>query len=193
MSNEMDLKHRDAWKGDHRSIRYEIVRWVPSADREPTWNYYLYVPMAQVPADKHDLFNLPPEPPTKNGRITYDYMSAPVVSDLDWHGGITFYDKHGGIDGQPLVIQIGCDYSHLWDEGQRYDERYVQRDAIASIEKLWELVPDLLLRCSWNGGFYPQADGVIADGVFTSSEGVAQREGFRKECEQRKAESAARA
>ncbi|MDA3779876.1 MAG: hypothetical protein PF487_06610 [Bacteroidales bacterium] len=57
------------------------------------------------------------------------------MTELDWHGGLTWYSKEHGFDGSGKVIKIGCDYSHLWDEGQYYDLDQVKFDCKRTIER----------------------------------------------------------
>jgi len=86
----------------------------------------------------------------------YDYGSKPIISDLDWHCGITFYEKTRNDRGDVVGYKLGCDYAHYWDEGKCYSLDYVIRESKHSIDKLWEYVPNLKIRCAWNGKYYPQ-------------------------------------
>lgn len=82
------------------------------------------------------------------------------MSDLDWHGSITYYKKES-MDGSPRMITLGCDYNHIWDEGQHYTVNEIFSDVKATVDKLYELVPNLKVKCSWNGGLYHSKDGVF--------------------------------
>lgn len=159
-----ELNYKETWGGEYRSIHYEIVHW------RLGWNYYLSIPVAQLPSDIQPQFNLRSRiyKLSDDGQehITLDYESAPIISDLDWHGGITLYEKQRDERGKVIGYQLGCDYMHSWDEGKHYDLPSVRIDAEHSIDKLWELVPSLKLRCAWNGKYYNQDD------VYYTNKGV---------------------
>ncbi len=175
-------RYKELWSGTHEGVRWEIAHWnfADGSSMGPIWNYYLQIPLGQVPEDIRDVFCLKPRTDDK-GRVHYDYSSAPIISDLEWHGGITYYAKRGGVDGASLLIEIGCDYNHYWDEGHNYDKDYVLSECRASIDKLRELVPNLKWRCGWNGKYYAKLDGKINEyGNFISNEGAADDETRRK-------------
>ncbi len=172
------MKHKDVWNGEHRSVRYEVVRW--STGESDVWNYYLFLPEKQIPEGWRDRFILKPQPPTKWGRVFYPYGEK--LPGLEFHGGCTFYEKLGGLDGNPITVQIGCDYNHAWDQDGYFTDEIVGQDARRSIDVLWETVPDLLVRCSYNGRFFPASDGEFAeDGTFTSHEGKKESDRHRAE------------
>ena len=63
----------------------------------------------------------------------HDYYGS-IVSEVELHGGITYYAKHGHSEGHRYV-EIGCDYNHLRDhEHGPYRIGEVVPDCIASIE-----------------------------------------------------------
>ena len=154
-------EHKDVWNGEYQGVKYEIVHW------RMGWNYYLLIPVVQLPEDVKPVFNLK----LKHNKVTpkfpyYNFASAPIVSGLDWHGGITLYEKQHDEKGMVIGYRLGCDYMHYWDEGKSYDLETVEYEAKKSIDKLWELVPNLMLRSSWNGEYFPK------DKVYYTDKGV---------------------
>lgn len=167
------------WKGTHRGIQWQIIKSTRGAPPEDCWCYYLMFPLEQFPEDKRHLIDLKPEPHddrySHRGPI-YPYMQG-FLANLEWHCGITFYDKVSGMDGAPVVIKAGCDYQHHWDQGQRFSVESISYDVGGCIDALLEQCPWILHRCRWNGKFYPLAEGeYLGDdgkGGFRSFEGKA--------------------
>ncbi len=46
-------------------------------------------------------------------RFEYSEFS---LADLDWHGGITFYQEHRNLETLRTWVKVGCDYRHYGDE-----------------------------------------------------------------------------
>ncbi len=132
--------------------------------------------------DKRRDFDLPPVRDTKYNRISYDYMSKGTLANLHWHCGITFYDKLGGLDGNPKIIKAGCDFQHYYDDGMQYSLGDIERECYKTIGSLHEAVPDLLVCCSYNGKYYKKSDGEINEhGNFISFEGLKAQEKYNNE------------
>ena len=134
------------------------------------WNYYLDIPKEQIPDNLQGRFSLRSKAfqisPDSRVRYFHDYSSVPIISDLDWHGGITLYEKHYDERGRLNGYRLGCDYQHHFDQGLHYTANAVAQDARHSVDMLWELVPDLKLRCAWNGKYYDH------DKVYYTDKGV---------------------
>ncbi len=153
------LKGSTTWRGEHRQMTYTLCHWgISDYSPEGVWNYYLWLPENMfINPEDFALFNCELKITDTLGlgkmREDYDYFSTP---DLDYHGGITFYEKHQTIDpatGKPMVvIKTGCDYNHLWDHegGFSHGIEEVRRDAINSINILADRYP-LKLRCGYTG------------------------------------------
>ena len=136
------LDPQRVWRGSYRGLAFKIVSW-PFAgleDKFPSgaWNYYIYLPETRVPnfstiwlEDKATRYT-----PTSPLRVSHDYYNSPLAS-VKMHCGITYYSKHGHTEGCRCV-EIGCDYQHLYDDGQSYDENDVLRDAVETIDDLHE-------------------------------------------------------
>lgn len=131
--NKMKPTHKDVWLAQHESgLTIEIVHW--GIDREQpefeplnngkgVWNYYIYIYEKLLSKEKFETLWLPDKivrfSTEGSEHITHDYYDL-AVCNLDWHGGVTFYRKHGQTVGHRYV-QIGCDYSHIWDADRGYD------------------------------------------------------------------------
>ncbi len=182
------LRHKDVWNGEYKGVSYEIVKWwmggLDIDDGRWAWNFYLIVPLAQVPDEQKDQFNVKPEPKDDKGRIHYKYSSGDLICELAWHYGITYYHKTNGVDDAPIVIKMGCDYTHYWDRGCEagYSVESVEHDAKKCIDSLWAAVPDLNIRCGYNGQYYKCEEGSFREsGAWYSDEGFEASEKWRKE------------
>ena len=159
--NEKELNYKESWTGEFRGVRFEIVHWYLG------WNYYLFVPVAQLPNETiRKLFNLRLKPFNhSNGKRDYyfDYNSKPIISIIDWHCGITAYEKARDNAGNVIGYRMGCDYMHFWDEGHEYSLRELLIDTHTSINKLWDLIPSLKVRCAYNGQYYNADETYLTD------------------------------
>jgi hypothetical protein len=159
---------RQIYSETHRGIRLEVVR-----NRFPgmisfIWHYYIYINEKQVPGDLRQHFDLPPRHDAR-----YDYMKG-RLSELPWHGGITYYGKEGGLDGAPMWFKAGCDYAHYLDQGKDITVFEVLNDAHQTVAALWEMFPDLRVCCSVNGTYHRVEEGEWVDGKFVRSDNGTQ-------------------
>lgn len=107
------------WQGDHLGFHYKISHWglenIHLNEGKGVWNYYVFLYESRIP-DFQSLW-LEPElikiTPESTGYVTYKYYDL-APAQLSWHGGVTYYAKHGELVGY-RSIELGCDYSHLWD------------------------------------------------------------------------------
>jgi len=156
-----ELSYKETWKGEYKGVAFEVMHW------RLGWNYYLLIPAEQLPKEIQPKFNLRSRTYklSDDGReyIAFDYGGAPIISDLDWHGGITLYEKTRDERGKVVGYRLGCDYMHLWDENRTYYLESVVLDAKRSIDVLWERIPNLLMRCSWNGKYYPEKETYLTE------------------------------
>ena len=131
--------------GTFQGVRYTVsnhMRGCPDINGgRGIWCYYVYISDLILSPTEFDEFWLAPRP-EKNTIYTdpnvhvagYDYW-APKWSDVFWHGGVTFYKKVSGFDGENRIVKIGCDYSHLHDNGfEQFED--VERDAKRTITEL---------------------------------------------------------
>lgn len=143
-TEQIQLRKSEVWKASYRGVTIEIQRWAfdSTAGLRPwkeNWNYYIYMYESKC-ADFEKLW-LPDEikrfSEESDPYITHDYYSG-AVGEIEMHGGITYYAKHGQSVGH-RCIQVGCDYQHLCDEGQTYSVEKILRDAKASADQCAEM------------------------------------------------------
>lgn len=154
------LRYKEEWSGTHQGVPFKINFWGKNTsmnDGHGVWNYYVFLREDFTPNFESlwledTVYKWKPEAP---GRITHDYYKIPA-SDVDWHGGVTYYSKHGHTDGYRCV-ELGCDYSHLWDAeaGYPHDLAWVLGDCIETIN---QLVEKLTLRVPGSGVSASQTD-----------------------------------
>lgn len=151
------------FSGSHKGIQFLISHHGVS-DHQPDgiWCYYILVHEDQLPEEYKALFILPPVFDDKK-RLSHDYMGS-MLNDFDWHHGITYYSKEGGADGEPVMIKIGCDYNHYWDEGSSYSEITLEYDVKNSIEKMLEAFPEIMVRSRYYGGYFKASEGEFKEG-----------------------------
>lgn len=139
------LRPQLATQGTYRGVPFKIVNWkfetAEFNEMTPTgqWNYYVFLHekncvnfAALWLEDK--LVQVTPESPV---RVTNDYYVDPL-SSIEIHGGITWYEKHGYVEGHRCV-EIGCDYSHVFDDGQHYDWDSILNDVMETIDSCYSL------------------------------------------------------
>jgi hypothetical protein len=162
-----EINHKDNWNGEYRNVRFEVVKWRLGGNSEgsfPCWNYYLYLPIEQIPEEYHKYFFLKGEyrklSPDGQDHLMYDYSGASYISDLDWHGGLTLYEKQQDGENKIIGVKLGCDYAHHFDEqaGYPYTIEYVLMETEQTIDKLHELIPNLRVSCRWNGKYYDKRE-----------------------------------
>lgn len=161
-----DLRLHKSWTGTHKGVNIEVANWTMkdggvTADKD-CWNYYIILPVEQIPADFKEQLILKPATKELGGRewTSCDYMDSELINALDWHGGCTFYELNYDVSGKLFSVKMGCDYMHYWDEGHSYGLLTVLHDAKHSADMLLEKVP-LLIRCSWNGKYYKESEGTL--------------------------------
>jgi hypothetical protein len=72
----------------------------------------------------------------------FDYDNS-VLNQLDWHGGITFYEETKNLEDDEIYVKVGCDYSHYRDfEYESHDcgDELLADDAILLVEEFEQLV-----------------------------------------------------
>ena len=175
---KINIAHK--FTGKYKGINFEISHHGIGEEYRPegTWCYYLIIDENQFTEEYLDDFILKPDTDNKYCRLSYNYYDT-KIADLDWHGGITFYSKLGGLDGGSLSIKIGCDYAHLYDEGRSYGVDHILCDVERTINKMLDLFPDIKIRSFYYGGFYKRIEGEFnTNGNFVSFE---EKERWRKQ------------
>lgn len=109
------------------------------ADRFPFRNYYVYLREAMVPNFEEIWLadELKRWWPTAPERVSHDYYGCSRLCNVEMHGGITFYAKHGHSVGHRYV-EIGCDYGHLYDDQRDWTIQDLFFDACATIDDCFE-------------------------------------------------------
>lgn len=185
--------------GDHFDIGYSVTNHGRYRNPEygidrarGTWCYYVHVSEMSLPAEAFEEFWLPKSDGKswcKRGKwefASYDYY-GPRWSSVEWHGGVTWYSKEAGFDGDPRQVKIGCDFAHSWDEGRWYDYERVAREAKQTIDELRAIYP-FYRKCQYSGVWLPEAELVAKDGKLYTPQAI---EDMRKWAEERAAEKAA--
>jgi hypothetical protein len=135
---------RITWTRNHRDVSYEVVYWGHGRQgrgREPrgNWNYYLVLPERRWAPEDFAAFVRPrndwrlgPDTPL---RTSWDYLVGPIA-ELDWAGGITFYEVVG--EAPNRAVRAGCDYDHAWNDDMGYwgEHDGVDYDARRCIDSL---------------------------------------------------------
>lgn len=188
ITSDVVLKRR----GTHKDISYEIVNHSRSryagygADMVPspgTWCYYVLVSEHMMPPESFASFWLEPSRiDVRSSGIPdprYEYCSA-AFAEADWHGGVTYYEKFGGIDQAPRFVKIGCDFAHYWDEGREYTYEQIEAEAKHTIDLLANMFP-FYRRCHYSGRWQPESEMVEINGRLWSKEGIESDRKYRAE------------
>lgn len=187
------MREYTVFSGSYRGISWSIHRsktsdyMKQSSQKDFDWCHYIILDLDQIPEESREQFWLSPKPEemsvSKRKYVRYDYYDS-IISSLELHGGCTFYEKTSGIDGSPRVVKIGCDYQHLWDDGQDYSVNSVLFEAKETIDSLHTLIPGIGIHC-WHGycgePFHKEAKGIYQDDTKSSfvclfCEGKRQKE-----------------
>lgn len=119
----MELNLQQVWRATCHGLQIKIANWQIRGMEHPTWNYYIYLPESLLKERFAEVW-FPPKlvkiTPESRGFVSYDYYPSALNVDA-WHGGITFYAKHGEVEGF-RAIEVGCDYNHFWDEENGHPE-----------------------------------------------------------------------
>lgn len=133
-----------------------------------TWCYYLYINLSRLPQPLADELWLEAD---KDGLY---YPIPPIIRSLEFHGGCTWYSKHYSHNDK-RVIEVGCDYAHLWDEDLIYSLEQIVLDAKHSVDML-HANTEYLVWCQGNGGTYKESEGTYVDDVFYSHEWIKKEQ-----------------
>lgn len=135
------------WVQIYKNVQITICHHKPSSnDGKGVWTYYLSFHERQFTLEQFNKLWLKPiREATQTKRVMYNYDVHPFT-ELELHGGITFYEKSGGTESSPIrVVKIGCDYNHLWDREGGYsdDLESVWGDAVNSVDLFVDKYPEL--------------------------------------------------
>lgn len=125
------------WNGEYRDVFFEINNF--EVCEKQYWTFYLYLYIEQFPESIRKKI-APATYYTNFGTKLESYYDNPL-NGLAWHCGMTYCKVEGK---EPFtMLKVGCDYQHLWDEGQCYDEQELERDAKKCIDSLYVQFPEI--------------------------------------------------
>lgn len=143
-----ELSRKDTWQILYKDkLVIEVGHWgvdrelefKPMNDGKGVWNYYISIPEWLCNEEQFNSIWLEDKlikfAESSPERITHDYYSNPISRMDSWHCGVTFYDKYGHSKGH-RAVKFGCDYNHLYDEGNEYTLEFVYADAKATAEEI---------------------------------------------------------
>ena len=159
----MEMTEKKVWSGKVKGIFCEIVNWQITTMN--VWDYYLIIRKDNLGEDFKKLLLRP----IKRGK-RYHYEDYKLDNFFDMHGGITYYDVLRNEVGKIYGVKIGCDYSHLHDEGKEYSYEIVFEDVKNSVDKFIQNFPNYKIFCQGNGNYYFSNEGIFKGDDFYSNE-----------------------
>lgn len=152
------MRETKIWRDKYKDISFEINNFqIGDTDQ---WTFYLIIRLEQMPEKIRDRFWLKPSYFKTNRkwkmkrRMYYNYNEEPLIENIVWHGGCTWYSKLKSFDDpKNKVIQIGCDYAHAWDQGQYYNIDFVLSETKTAIDSLYRLIPNIKHHCGYCGKY----------------------------------------
>lgn len=134
------LRECMAWRGEYKGVPFEINRR-PKYQEIGNFDWTFYVYFIERKCQDFGSLWLPDRvlqlSAGDRGYVSHDYMDSKLAS-VEWHCGITYYEKIGHTEGH-RAVKAGCDYQHYWDEGHRYDLKYVEREVHEAIDSAFTL------------------------------------------------------
>ena len=139
------MTHQEVWFGEYKGINWEIKKTelIGSPFGTEAWTFYLLLFKEMFPEAEWPTI-MPKTYYTAWGTKIDHYRGS--LSDLEWHGSIT-YSKNETTPGDPFTyLKFGCDYQHLYDQNINYDFDFVKREVEECIDSLLKKFPNLKLR-----------------------------------------------
>ena len=162
---------KKTWTGRYKDINYEIDRWFMGYDESDLdyhdlvnemWNYYITINLERIKdQDKQDKLWLDLTDSVIGDDKFYSSMDIDVNTDIEFHGGCTYYKKQSGLERDKRIIQIGCDYGHYKDIPPRLDRAL--KGTKRTIESFYDWVGTYLRRCTGCGKYFEPGTGVKND------------------------------
>jgi hypothetical protein len=125
------LNHCDVWTGRYRGIFLKI-------NKATNWCYYITWNKRRM---DNSIFNQLTAGITENNYFSCNYLDSPLAT-LRWHGGASFGKLFRDENAELQAIEIGCDYNHIWDEGEYYCLDSVLENAKSTIDDFINNYPD---------------------------------------------------
>jgi len=158
----METKEVIIHSGQYRNVNFSIKQFEPlgSPGNEYSWAHYIHLNLDKQIRDKSiaDSFWLKAKYDEEK-RVSHNYHVSPI-SDIEFHGGCTYYSKESSTDDLDRVIKIGCDYQHSWDDHRDYSINYIKNQVRETIDSLLLITP-VMKWCNGCGVFY---EDVTKDG-----------------------------
>lgn len=158
-----------SWLCEHRGVRYRL-NWHGKSEynERGTWCYYLIVSSEEFTPEDWKRLRLKEERYEYTGgwRQGWGYEDWSEF-ELEPHCGWTWgkLEKYLGRDGKEQeVVEVGCDYSHLWDRENNYPDTRssAESDAKRSIDLLCKAFPNKLERCQYSGMYADKREFYVA-------------------------------
>lgn len=181
MKNRHEQK---VWWEDYKGVHVLVHRNnFTDIDDRPRFGWCFYLVLMKDQFDAETWAKICPKPkrmkyfPDSPVRADYNYYHLPIITGLDWHGEITFFERNFDQFGKVCSIRAGCDYSHHFDMDREYDIEEVMDDAHRCVDSLLDAYPEMRIRCTCKGGYYEKTDGAFSErGDFISNAGQDWRE-----------------
>lgn len=152
------MEHKDVWNFKYRGIPCEVVHWYFESTgglsdfANGNWNSYMYLNEGNLPKSFKSLLPRAKVSDLPSGRKFW--QSWKMESLFEMHGGVSLYEvKRDEFTGRKTGLKIGCDYSHYFDLGHIYNEEFVASELRASVDKVFERFPEILIWRRSDGKF----------------------------------------
>lgn len=154
------LRGATTWREKHGGVQISLnhhayrdgTEYEGCSPEPGIWCYYLHLTEEMFRPEDWARLLMPER--VHDWGVSHDTDAFP---DLDFHGGITFYEVRGGWSKKKKAkvgnIKVGCDYAHSWDRDSGYYQNYddVLKDAQHSVDKLLRQFPDRMACCDYSG------------------------------------------
>ena len=140
MTESIKINHVDEWNFLYKGILIKVKRHVTNYDNKEHWCYYLTWCKHKI---NHAVFNLMTAGIKETKYLSCNYDDSPL-SRLGWHVGCTFGKLTRDENAELQYIELGCDYSHIWDEGKTYDLEELISDAKNTADDFISQYPNYL-------------------------------------------------
>lgn len=144
----IDIKEILTRRRNFQGKKYWLTSVSIKSDYDHKWSncLYLHFDKAQFPS-----INSPPLRDVDYSwtKKMFEYDKSPL-SDLPFHGGITFYEETIHLESSRSYVKVGCDYQHYMDdEYQRSDcgIELLKHDGQELVDAFEELIKSMEPTC----------------------------------------------
>jgi hypothetical protein len=144
---------------EYRGIRIKVAH--PPTEGCGHWCYYVYLFLDRfedeklrksVWVPKRTFDRLPGMKPL----VVWNYSGCDWFDALDFHCGVTFYEKHISAAGDRMV-EVGCDFGHLWDDDKHFTLESVLWEAKVTVDAI-HATTTYLVMCQGNGRLVKESE-----------------------------------